>query len=216
MTRLSRTIFATAMILIPAAGFAEDAHHPAGTPAKPSAEEIAPAPQANAPGGAMMGGMMPGMMSGDMMRMMMGMMGGGMMGGAQPMAGPMGQMMSPEHVEGRIAFLRTELKVTEAQGTLWQAVADAMRANAGAAKGMMPGMAGGMMPGANMQGGAMPSDAGPVSPLRRIELQEKVLSARLDGLRRLKTALEPFYATLDDAQKAVADKLLVPAPMGMM
>jgi hypothetical protein len=35
-------------------------------------------------------------------------------------------------------------------------------------------------------------------------------------LSGLKTALDPFYAALDAAQKEKADKLLVAAPMGMM
>ena len=34
------------------------------------------------------------------------------------------------HVEGRLAFLKTELKITDAQLPLWNAVADAVRANA--------------------------------------------------------------------------------------
>ncbi|WP_087004728.1 Spy/CpxP family protein refolding chaperone [Rhizobium sullae] len=216
MRRLNRTILAATMILMPAAGFTAVPHHPAGTPENPAAESASPAPalQTSAAGGGMMGG---GMMNEGMMRIMMGMMGGG----GQPTPGPMGQMMSPEHVEGRIAFLRAELKVTDAQQRLWQAVAEALRANAGVTKEMMSGVPGGMMadgmtPAADMQGGMMPSEAMPATPLQRIELREKMLAARLDSLGRLKTVQEPFYASLDGAQKAVAGKLLVPAPMGMM
>ncbi|WP_338283842.1 Spy/CpxP family protein refolding chaperone [Sinorhizobium sp. KGO-5] len=137
-----------------------------------------------------------------MMRMMMGMMSGG----DRPMDTPMQQMMSPEHIEGRIAFLRTELKVTETQQPLWEAVADALRARAQTAKDVMDGMPGAMMSGSSA----------PLPLPQRIELYERMLSSRLDGLRQLKVALEPFYAALDDTQKAAADKLLVPAPMGMM
>lgn len=146
-------------------------------------------------------------MGGDMMKMMQEMMGrhAGMMSGMTG-GGMMGRMMSPEHVEGRIAFLRTELKVTEAQQPLWDALADAIRANAGAADEMMSGM----------QGGGMPMGPGGSTAPERIEAQEKALSVRLESLRRLKAALEPFYAALDAAQKDKADKLLVPAPMGMM
>ena len=35
-----------------------------------------------------------------------------------------------QHVEGRIAFLRTELKITDDQSPQWNAFADALRANA--------------------------------------------------------------------------------------
>src|SRR5262245_45184860 len=43
----------------------------------------------------------------------------------------MGPMMNPsQHVEGRLAFLKTELKITDAQAPQWNAYADALRANA--------------------------------------------------------------------------------------
>ena len=64
--------------------------------------------------------------------------------------------------------------------------------------------------------GGMPMAASGSTAPQRVEAQEKALSARLESLRRLKAALEPFYASLDAAQKAEADKLLVTAPMGMM
>ena len=60
------------------------------------------------PGKTGTGGMM------GMMRMMMGQDG---MGGMGMMAG---------HVEGRLAFLKTELKITDPQLPLWNAVADAI------------------------------------------------------------------------------------------
>jgi hypothetical protein len=66
----------------------------------------------------MMGGKMPMM---DMMQMM------GMM--RQSGAG-MGGMATIDHVEGRIAFLRTELKITDAQTGAWNPSADALRTNA--------------------------------------------------------------------------------------
>ncbi|WP_374313015.1 Spy/CpxP family protein refolding chaperone [Dongia sp.] len=76
-------------------------------------------------------------------------------------------MMNPgQHIEGRLAFLKTELKITDAQAPQWNAYADAMRANAKRmgdmfgdmmSKGMMgPGMMGnqGMM-GQGMMGQGM-------------------------------------------------------------
>ncbi|WP_292567933.1 Spy/CpxP family protein refolding chaperone [Mesorhizobium sp.] len=202
MNTLFRTLAIGAILAFSAPVLANDAHHPAGS------GDASPPPAAteNAEDGGtglgmpmMMGGSMSNtMMPNDMMKMMMDMMAGG--------DTPMGQMMSPEHVEGRIAFLSTELKLTKAQRPLWDAVAEALRANTRSAKDMMAKMPGGMTGG----------DTAPETPVKRIEVQERMLSTRLEGLRRLKVALEPFYASLDDAQKAVADKLLVPAPMGMM
>jgi hypothetical protein len=75
---------------------------------------------------------------------MPGMPGGPMAGaGGVPTMGMMGMMMAQDglsgmpmmpamagHVEGRLAFLKTELKITDAQLPLWNAVADAIRTNA--------------------------------------------------------------------------------------
>lgn len=203
MNTIVKTVFAAALLLSAAPVLAEESHHPATTTDAPA---TSPAPETAAPQAPTPGGMPGGMMGGDMMKMMQEMMGRqpgmmqGMMGG-----GVMGQMMSPEHVEGRIAFLKAELQVTDAQQPLWDALAEAIRANAGAASEMMSGAQGGMAMGSK----------GSTAP-QRVEAQERALSARLDSLRRLKAALDPFYAALDAAQREKADKLLVPAPMGMM
>ncbi|WP_320286371.1 Spy/CpxP family protein refolding chaperone [Mesorhizobium album] len=199
-----KTLFSTlaigTMLVFSAPVLANEAHHATGGGAgsPPAAATEKPEGAGSAMPTMMGGSTSNDMMSNGMMKMMMDMMSGG--------DSPMGQMMSPEHVEGRIAFLKTELKLNEGQLRLWNAVADALRANASTAKDMMGGMPTGMMSGE--------SNAG--TPIERIELQEKTLSTRLEGLQRLKAALKPFYASLDDAQKTQADKLLMPAPMGMM
>src|SRR5215467_1255550 len=94
-------------------------------------EHHQPAPPAAAgtgmPGGMAAGGDMPMM---GMMRMMMGRDGMGMMGAMA------------RHVEGRLAFLKTELKITDAQLPLWNALADAIRANAKSMGAMAEGMMG--------------------------------------------------------------------------
>jgi hypothetical protein len=141
------------------------------------------------PGGGMPGGSMPGMVGMPMMGMMPMMMGEGGMGGM--MAG---------HVEGRLAFLKTELKITDAQLPLWNAVAEAIRANA---KSMSAMMAGGMM---GSQTATLPD---------KLALREKMMTAHLDGLRRFKAAVDPLYAALSADQKKTADQLLM-GPMGMM
>jgi hypothetical protein len=138
------------------------------------------------PGSAMAGaGGMP-MMS--MMRMMMGQDG---MSGMSMMAG---------HVEGRLAFLKTELKITDAQLPQWNAVADAIRANAKSMSAMSDGMMGAS------QTTTLPD---------KLALREKTMAAHLEALRRLKAAVDPLYAALSDEQKKTADELLM-GPMGMM
>jgi len=44
---------------------------------------------------------------------------------------------------------------------------------------------------------------------------EKAATAHLEGLRKLKGAVEPLYAALSDDQKKTADQLMF-GPMGMM
>lgn len=199
-----RTLMLTAALLLPAAAaFADDAHHPPETsatpapaPASPPATPTAPESRPGTPGSIMGPGMMgPGMMGPGMMQMMQGRMRG------------MGGMMAPERIEGRIAFLRAELRITEAQQPQWNAFAEALRANARSISGMMTSMRAGMMSGGQAAAPALP---------QRLEAYERMLDGRLESLRRLRAALTPLYAALDDAQKRTADELIMPGPMGSM
>ena len=153
-----------------------DEHHPPAPPA---------AAGPGMPDGMAGAGDMPMM---GMMRMMMGRDGMSMMGAMA------------RHVEGRLAFLKTELKITEAQLALWNAVADAMRANAKT----MSDMAGGMVGGSQMA--TLPE---------KLAMREKMMTAHLEALRKFKAAVDPLYAALSDEQKKTADELLI-GPMGMM
>jgi len=105
----------------------------------------------------------------------------------------MGEIPS-DHIEGRIAFLRAELRITSAQTAAWNDVEAALRANARRVAEAQPAM-------------ATKSD---MSPLEKANQQERVLAARLDSLRALKPAYAKLYGLLDDAQKKVADELMVP------
>ena len=137
-------------------------------------------------------GSMPGSSGG------MPMMGERQMGGMRMM-----QMMRSmaDHVEGRIAFLKTELKITDAQQPLWNAVGDAMRANAKDVAAMMPMIQSMMQP-----SGTLPE---------KLAGREKAMTAHLEALRKLKSAIDPLYAALSDEQKKTADQLMV-GPMGIM
>src|SRR5579862_3383633 len=77
----------------------------------------APAQEKARGGHHIVGGMMIGGGAG-----MMGSRGGGMMGGGMGMAAAMAG-----HVEGRLAFLKAELKITDAQMPLWDKFATAVR-----------------------------------------------------------------------------------------
>ena len=153
-----------------------DEHHPPAPPAAAGPEM---------PGGMAGAGDMPMM---GMMRMMMGRDGMSMMGAMT------------RHVEGRLAFLKTELKITDAQLPLWNAVADAIRANAKS----MGDIAGGMMGGS--QTATLPD---------KLAMREKMMAAHLEALQKFKAAVDPLYAALSEEQKKTADELLI-GPMGMM
>jgi phage shock protein A len=122
------------------------------------------------------------------------------------MGGGMGRMiemmMSPAHVEGRIAFLRTELGITDAQQPQWTAFADAMRRSARSMTDAMDKM---------MGGGSPASTSAPDRLQRRIA----AMSAHLDAARAMLPPLQVLYAVLTDGQRKVADELLVP-PIGHM
>jgi hypothetical protein len=107
-----------------------------------------------------------------------------------------------DRVEGRIAFLRAELKITDAQANAWNAFADALRGNARKL--------------GEVRAGAMAQRAGGGQTLaQRIEAQEQWLGARLEGTRALKAAFAQLWSALSDEQKKSADELLAPH-MGMM
>lgn len=204
-----RNLMLAGALLLATPGFAEDAHHPPeAQPAAPQAavpqaavpQAPAPAPQPSqatpTPGGPQ-GMMGPGMMG------MMGQGGMGMMGGNAGGAMGMGQMMDPGRIAGRIAFLKAELKITDAQQPLWSAFTEALKAN----RAMMGDMQEMMMA---AQGGAAPT------LIQRIDSHERMLATRLEAVRRLKTALGPLYASFDEAQKRTADQLMMPGGMGPM
>lgn len=150
-----------------------------------------------------------------MMRQMMGQQDGqsGMMGDMGQIMPMMRQMMGPqggqpgmamgmpfEHVEGRIAFLKAELEIIDAQLPTWNAFADALRSSAKVHRTAHERMT---------QGGV------PSTWTDRLSVHLGILSARVDALKTLEAAAEPLYAALTDEQRKLADRLLS-GPMGMM
>lgn len=192
-----------------------DHDHNHGQKDAPAAQQPTPPKGQSGMGGSGMGGSskMGGMMGGGgmmnnmggkmpMMDMMQKM---GMMrqpGGGAGSGGGMG-MATIDRVEGRIAFLRTELKITDAQNAVWNAFADALRANAKSLgevrSSIMSGMAG----------------SAQQNLVERFALQEKWLAARLEGTRAIKAALTNLIGALSEDQRKAADELLAPH-MGMM
>ena len=187
-----------------------DLHHPSdGSKSGPAPVNPPPAagqPGMNTPQGGMGGmpmmGMMKGMMGNMPMTNMMNMM--ETMQAARMMGPGMGGMATIDRVEGRIAFLRAELKITDAQASAWNAFADALRANAknlGEVRASMMGK-----PGEVQQPSPTMAD--------RLDRQEQWLLARLEGIRAMKAAFVKLNETLSDDQRKTANDLLAPH-MGM-
>jgi LTXXQ motif family protein len=174
------------------------AQTPSGNNPPSAAQPTSPSTQGSTSGPPYMmgGGMMAqgGMMGQGAMMPQGGMMGGGLgMGGM----GGMGGMSTIDRIEGRIAFLKAELRITDAQSEAWNAFADALRGNA-------------------KKLGELRSSMDPQASLvDRLAWQEKWLTARAEDTRAIRTAYTDLAARLSDEQKKSAEQLLAPH-MGMM
>ena len=169
-------------------------------------------PQSSMPGmqGSVGQGQSGGMGSGGMQMMGCGMMGSGSNAGMPGQAGgmmnmqggsPMMQMMRvrsgdmpTDRIEGRIAYLHAERRITEAQMAAWKEVAAALRANAKRLTEAKPDE--GQRANASM--------------LERADAQERLLVVRLETIRALKIATAKLYPMLDEAQKRSAEELMAP------
>jgi hypothetical protein len=181
--RTISVLAAAAGLLISASSYTaaqgpHDAHHPEG-----QLQEAAPAqemPQGMMGDRAMMGGMMSGMAQG---RGMMGMMGNcPMLGGS-----------NPSYAEGRIAFLKAELSITDQQKDAWDAYAAAIKKNLAGIQSMRETMMKVMQA---------------KSPVDRIDAHIAAMESRVAALKELKPPLANLYAALSDDQKKKADELL--------
>lgn len=99
-------------------------------------------------------------------------------------------------VEGRLAFMKAELKITDAQAGPWNAFADSVRTAAKLHNHRMQGMFSG-----DDQSKPLPD---------RIEQNEQFMSARLDQIKLIKASLKSLYAVLTDEQKQEANDMMIP------
>ena len=104
-----------------------------------------------------------------------------------------GRMMPGQFVDGRIAFLKAELKITPAQETQWQQVAAAMRENAKALDERISS--------------ARQNRTG-MDAVQRLELREQFAKVRADNDARLLSAFKPLYASLSPEQQQMANQLV--------
>lgn len=124
---------------------------------------------------------------------------GGQMGG--PGMGGSGMMGGMHHIDGRIAFLKAELKITPAQEASWNKVAAAMRGSAAEFAKLHDGMA------------AHKDENGkdqPQSALQRIDWRVSMAEAHAKSIVAFASAFKPLYDQLSDDQRKAADALFAP------
>ncbi len=154
-----------------------------------------------APGGGMMskGGTGQGMMGGGMMgqdgkaggpdMMDCPMMGKGMMGGGMGK----GMMHSRPMMEARLAYIKADLEITDAQMAAWETYVGAVRARHTAMESAREAMMKSMKSGNAME---------------RMDARIQATEVKLESLKALQPATEALYGVMTDDQKMKADKLL--------
>ena len=116
------------------------------------------------------------------------------MGSMPGMGATSGTTDVTERIEGRIAFLKAEMQITDKQMADWNALADSLRSGrqhlVDARKLLV------------MDDKTNSAD--------RIEHYERHLAERLEAVRSARTAFTRLYPTLNEAQKQTADTILLP------
>jgi Spy/CpxP family protein refolding chaperone len=105
----------------------------------------------------------------------------------------MGRMMPGQFADGRIAFLKAELKITPAQEAQWQQVAAAMHENAKALDQTIT---------------SARQNRADMDAVQRLELREQFAKVRADNDARLVAAFKPLYASLSPEQQQTANQLV--------
>ncbi len=182
-------LLAAITLASPSFGQPADDHHPSEETQGTGSQEM--------PGQGMM---QSGQVTGSGMQQMGAQKNTGTPATSGPMMGMMGMMgpggMMESHVEGRLAFLKTELGITRSQKRAWNAFADAMRASARSMSDMQ-----GQMMGAMGQG--MPS----VTTM--LDIRISMMENRLAAMKALKPATDALYSALSAKQRKKADQLML-------
>lgn len=105
-----------------------------------------------------------------------------------------GDFSPGRHVEGRIAYLKAELRVTDAQAPLWNRLADVMRQNAKAMDDAFSAV-------------RRDPNAAP-SALASLEARARLTEVRAQATQHFVAAFRPLYDAMSDDQKKSADELL--------
>lgn len=122
-----------------------------------------------------------------------GMMGHKMRGGILGRNCPMMGGSDGAFAKGRIAFLKAELEITDAQKSVFDAYAAALKDNLQNMNAMWKSMIG---------------KKSAKTPVERLNAHLFMMEGRTSSLKAVKPKLEAFYAALSDDQKKKADQIL--------
>ncbi len=133
-------------------------------------------------------------------------MGRGMMDGwgwGGPMMG-YGPDAMLDRIDGRLAYMKTELKITGAQTVAWDELAKVIHDTAETHNALMREMMKDVRSGDFLK-----------QPLpERLTVQQTHMEARLEQIKAVRAAVDKLYALLDVDQKKTADEIVLPS-MGM-
>lgn len=130
---------------------------------------------------------------------MMGMMGGGCPTMGMMGHGRMGRGMMGNHskmgamVAGRLAYLKSELNITDAQSEAWEGYADAVTSRVQTMKGMRQNMH------AVMQNGGA---------IERMEARIATMETMVEAMKAVSPATKELYSNLSEEQRKIADNLI--------
>ena len=109
------------------------------------------------------------------------------------MMGPGVMMDVGPMMEGRLAYMKAELGITDAQTAAWDGYVTAVKAGASNMQGMHTTMMQAMQAG---------------TALERLDARTKAMESMVESLKALRPATEKLYSALTDDQKKKADLLL--------
>jgi hypothetical protein len=96
-------------------------------------------------------------------------------------------------VNGRLAFLKTELKITDAQETQWNAYAEALKNNLQTMNAMHE---------------LMQTSVEAKTVVERMDGRIAAMETRLEALKQMQPAIAKLYDGLDESQRKNAEELL--------
>lgn len=117
----------------------------------------------------------------------------GMMGVGCPMIAFGDNGETTTFIEGRIAFLKAEFKITDTQQEAWDGYTDALKSNLETMQAMHQ---------------LMQTAFDAKTPIERLDTQLSAMETRLNALKEMKPAVEKLYGALDETQREKANELL--------